>query len=113
MCLNTDANTVGSVAISPDTRHVAAGLHDKSIRIWNTATGLLVEQLKGTNGHTDSVYSVAFSPNGKGLVSGSLDKTVKMWELNVSTGDNSTLGPEDGKCFGTFEDHAVSYGYHD
>jgi general transcriptional corepressor TUP1 len=112
MCFTTDANTVGSVAISPDARHVVAGLHDKSIRIWNIATGL-VEQLKGSGGHTDGVYSVTFSPDGKELISGSLDKTVKMWEFNASTGENSTLEPRDGECFRTFEDHAVSYSDYD
>jgi len=69
---------VTSVAISPDSRFVAAGSLDMVVRIWDTASGALVERLKG---HKDSVYSVAFSPDGRGLVSGSLDKSLKYWDL--------------------------------
>ena len=69
---------VTSVCISPDGRLVAAGSLDTIVRIWDVASGLLVERLKG---HKDSVYSVAFTPDGKGLVSGSLDKTLKYWDV--------------------------------
>ncbi len=74
---NIDAG-VTSVCISPDGRLVAAGSLDTVVRIWDVATGQLVERLKG---HRDSVYSVAFTPDGKALVSGSLDKTLKYWDV--------------------------------
>ena len=61
---NVDAG-ITSVAISPDARFI--------VRIWDVATGTLVDRLRG---HGDSVYSVTFTPDGKGLVSGSL---VKYW----------------------------------
>jgi glucose repression regulatory protein TUP1 len=76
--LNSDAG-VTSVAISPDGQLVAAGSLDTVIRIWDVATGMLIELLRG---HRDSVYSVAFTPDGKGLVSGSLDKTLKYWDVS-------------------------------
>jgi glucose repression regulatory protein TUP1 len=113
LCLTTDDSTIASVAISPDISFVAAGSYDNSILVWSIATGLLVEHLKGQDGHTGPVNSVAFSPNGEGLVSGSLDKTVKMWELDTSRGNHLTLGPEGGKCYGTFKDHGVSQQKHD
>ena len=75
-----------SVAISPSGQFVAAGSLDTVVRIWDVATGVLIERLRG---HRDSVYSVAFTPDGKGLVSGSLDKTLKFWDvsgLNVPNG---------------------------
>lgn len=75
--LNNDAG-VTSVAISPNGHFVAAGSLDTVVRIWDVATGMLVERLRG---HRDSVYSVAFTPDGKGLVSGSLDKTLKYWDV--------------------------------
>lgn len=77
--LDTDAG-VTSVAISPDGRLVAAGSLDFAVRIWDVASGQLVERLRG---HKDSVYSVAFTPDGKGLVSGSLDKTLKYWDIRA------------------------------
>ena len=75
---------VTSVAISYDGRLVAAASLDSIVRIWDVATGALMEGLKG---HGDSVYSVAFAPDGKGLVSGSLDKTLKHWNLTALVRD--------------------------
>jgi glucose repression regulatory protein TUP1 len=79
---------------------------DKSVRIWDTQTGVLVERTEGEQGHKDSVYSVAFSPDGRHLVSGSLDKTIKMWELNNGGFYNRAgVQPKSGKCIKTFEGH--------
>jgi glucose repression regulatory protein TUP1 len=75
---STDAG-VTSVAISPRADLVAAGSLDNVIRIWDVASGHLVEMLRG---HGNSVYSVAFTPDGKGLVTGSLDKTLKLWDVS-------------------------------
>jgi glucose repression regulatory protein TUP1 len=99
---------VTTVAISPDTKYVAAGSLDKSVRVWDIMQGYLLERLEGPEGHKDSVYSVAFSPSGKELVSGSLDKTIKMWELSTSRLPGNT-GPKGGRCIKTFEGHRVSY----
>ena len=97
---------VTTVAMSPNGDFVAAGSLDKSVRVWDTRTGMLVERLDGQiEGHKDSVYSVAFAPDGRSLVSGSLDKTIKMWELGIVPGmSNPTRG---GRCVRTFEGHKV------
>lgn len=102
---------VTTVAISPDTKYVAAGSLDKSVRVWEIARGFLVERLEGPDGHKDSVYSVAFSPNGRDLVSGSLDKTIKMWELGVARGGIPQTVPKGGRCVRTFEGHKVRSGF--
>ena len=47
---------------------IASGSRDKTVRVWDAATGLEALSLKG---HTSSVSSVAFSPDGKRIVSGS------------------------------------------
>ena len=103
---------VTSVAISPDGRHVAAGSLDTVVRIWDVATGTLVERLMG---HTDSVYSVSFTPDGKGLLSGSLDKTLKYWDVSqlgrkqergVGIGK---VGESSAQCVKDFRGHRVSW----
>lgn len=110
---------VTSVCISPDGRLVAAGSLDTIVRIWDVATGALVERLRG---HKDSVYSVAFTPDGKGLVSGSLDKTLKYWDVRpvvrregpgvggpgAAQGKNGKEGGEKGsQCTMNFTGHKV------
>ncbi|THU99441.1 mycorrhiza-induced WD40-repeat domain protein [Dendrothele bispora CBS 962.96] len=82
-----------AVAFSPNSSQLASGSDDKTVRIWNTATGQEEAMLEG---HTDGVWSVAFSPDGSRLASGSFDKTVRIW--NTATGqEEATLeGHTDG-----------------
>ncbi len=60
---------------------VGGYLLHKSINVWNTKNGELIQILQG---HQDSVRSVAFSYTGL-LASGSQDFTIKLW--NTATGD--------------------------
>jgi WD40 repeat protein len=73
---------VSSVAYSPDGKALASGSHDKTVRLWDVATG---ECLRTMTGHSGGVPSVAYSPDGKTLAAGSHDKTVRLWD--VATGE--------------------------
>ena len=67
---------MNSVCFSPDGTKIASGSDDKTVLIWDAASG---EQLCSLTGHSDSVWSVALSKDGTRLVSGSADRTVKIW----------------------------------
>jgi serine/threonine protein kinase len=79
--LTGHSDSVRSVVYSPDGRYLASGSDDKTIKIWEVATG---KELRTLTGHSDRVSSVAYSPDGRYLASGSSDDTIKIWE--VATG---------------------------
>ena len=56
---------VTSVAFSPDGRSVLSGSGDKTVKLWDAATGRLVRTFEG---HSDWVNSVAFSQIGRAHV---------------------------------------------
>ena len=66
---------VYSVAFAPDGRTLASGSTDKSVKLWDVATGQCMQTLEG---HSNVVYSVAFTHNSHTLASGSRDKTIKL-----------------------------------
>jgi WD40 repeat protein len=66
-----------SLAFSPDSRRIATAGEERSVRVWDAATG---KQLALAAGHTARVMSVAYRPDGRQLASGAGDSTVRIWE---------------------------------
>src|SRR5207342_2721415 len=81
---------VRGVSFTPDGSRVLSASLDKTVRIWDTSTGLS----RVLSGHTENVYSVAAFPDGKRALSGSRDRTLRLWSL------------ESGECLKVIEGHA-------
>ncbi|KAH7398126.1 putative wd40 repeat pf20 [Cadophora sp. MPI-SDFR-AT-0126] len=64
--LEGHSSWVKSVAFSPNGMQIVSGSDDRTVRLWDAATGALLQTLEG---HSDLVSSVAFSPEGNLVVS--------------------------------------------
>lgn len=70
---------VRAVAITPDGQRLASGSDDKTVKIWDLASGRIVLDLAG---HTAAVTCLAVSPDGQWVASASRDGTLRIWDLN-------------------------------
>ena len=69
------SESVNALSFSPDGSRLASGSDDKTVRLWDGATGAPISTLEG---HSDYVTSLSFSPDGSRLASGSYDKIVRL-----------------------------------
>jgi RNA polymerase sigma factor (sigma-70 family) len=76
--LRGHTGAVSAVALSPGGKLLASASFDKTIKLWETATGKLKTTL---NGHSDRVFSVTFAPDGKTLASASADGTARICDV--------------------------------
>src|SRR5437764_12459035 len=72
--------SVLAVAFSPDGKVLASSSRDKTIKLWDPATGGLKRMLTE---HTADVYDVTFSPKGDLLASCGRDRTIKLWDAQA------------------------------
>jgi WD40 repeat protein len=69
---------VNSICFSPDSRILASGSNDCSVKLWYTPTGAELGTFKG---HKSYVKTVCFSPDGRTVASGGYDNEIKLWDI--------------------------------
>jgi len=72
--------SIKTVAVSPNGRLMASAGEDRSIMLWDIASG---KRIKKLTGHTGFIYSLSFSADSGVLVSGGADSTVCVWDVNT------------------------------
>ena len=77
-------------AFSSDGRHALTGSRDKTVRLWDVATGRCLNRLEG---HGDGVNDLAWSADGRRALTCSNDKTVRLWDVAT------------GRCLRVLEGH--------
>ncbi len=68
---------IRSIAFTPDGRQLVSASQDKTIHVWDLASGKTVRTIRGESapGHAGKVYAMALSPDGKWLAAGGFTAT--------------------------------------
>jgi WD40 repeat protein len=86
------ADRVTALAYAPDGKSLVSASADKTLKLWDVASG----QLKFTlTNHLGLVTSVSYAPDGKSVASGSFDHSIKIWDTATGQERNNLLGHED------------------
>lgn len=93
---------VRSVAWSSDGERIASGAEDRTVKIWEAASGRLLQTLEGATG---SVLSLQWSPDGAHVAGSTVDGTIKIWQVD-SGAVVQTLTRRDGSLSGVGWPHS-------
>jgi hypothetical protein len=86
---------VYALAFTPDGRTLISGGRDRTIRLWDLATGRERAVLRAYAG---GATALAVTPDGRTLISGSNDGTVRLWDVAAGT-QQSVLRGHAGSVF--------------
>src|ERR1039457_4153402 len=89
--LEGHSGSVSDVALTPNGKWAVSASEDRTLKVWDLATGRALRTLEG---RSNRVSGVAVTPDGKRAVSASWDGTLKVWDL------------ETGRALRTLEGHS-------
>ncbi|KAG1790421.1 uncharacterized protein HD556DRAFT_1446150 [Suillus plorans] len=69
-------NQVNVVTVFPNKKRMVTGSHDKTLRLWDLKTGILLKKMEG---HCGRVLSLAVSRDGQLIASGDTDSVLIVW----------------------------------
>jgi WD40 repeat protein len=72
---------INCVAISPDSKLVAAGGEDRTLRVWEPASSFRNEPRTQLPGHTGPIRALAIALDNQGVATASQDHTVRVWAI--------------------------------
>jgi AAA ATPase domain/WD domain, G-beta repeat len=90
--LEGHANGVSACAVTPDGRRVVSASADKTLKVWDLASGRAEAALEG---HAAGVSACVVTPDGRRVVSASEDKTLKVWDLASGRAEATLEGHAD------------------
>jgi WD40 repeat protein len=88
--LRGDPRQVNALALRFDDQRLATAGFDKTIHLWDLATGKLLATFPG---HQGEIRCLAFRPDGKRLASAGNDKDIKVWDADTGKELLSLKGP--------------------
>ena len=69
---------IGCLSYSPDSKIIASGSNDQTIRLWDVNTG---KHIRTLTGHESDITKLSFSPDGSTLISVCRDMTINFWDI--------------------------------
>ncbi|MBL6446279.1 caspase family protein [Fulvivirga sp. 29W222] len=83
---------IKAVAFTPDGKYLLTGSRDKSIKLWDVASG---RELRSFLGHKSTINDIDVTDDGKYFISSSADKTAKFWEISTGKVIRDFVGSKD------------------